>query len=112
MSNVRNNSTCVISKENPTMKIDWAARTLLGTAAIFLLLMTAGCNGAGSNSNSAGPLDGAPSASVQGPGVWRESLLGGGTVGIGQYPAKFTFDVTAAPSCANDFVVFNTSLAG
>jgi hypothetical protein len=28
------------------------------------------------------------------------------------YPAKFSFDVTATPSCANDFVVFTTNLAG
>jgi hypothetical protein len=28
------------------------------------------------------------------------------------YPAKFTFDVTAAPSCANDFVVFPINAAG
>ena len=112
MSIVKNISMRAISKENRTMKIGWAARTLLGTAAIFLLLMTAGCNGAVSNSNSAGPLDGEPSASVQGPGDWGASLLAGGRVGIGQYPAKFTFDVTAAPSCANDFVVFNTSLLG
>jgi hypothetical protein len=37
---------------------------------------------------------------------WAVSL--GGTAGmpIGETPAKYTFDVTAAPSCANDFVVF------
>ncbi len=28
------------------------------------------------------------------------------------YPAKFTFDVNATPSCANDFVVFPTGLPG
>jgi len=28
------------------------------------------------------------------------------------FPAKFTFDATAAPSCANDYVAFNTSLTG
>jgi hypothetical protein len=28
------------------------------------------------------------------------------------FPAKFTFDATAAPSCASDYVAFNTSLAG
>ena len=33
-----------------------------------------------------------------------------GTVGAGQFPAKYVFDVNAAPSCANDFVVFNTGL--
>ena len=28
----------------------------------------------------------------------------GATVGAGNYPAKFSFDVTAAPSCTSDFV--------
>ncbi len=35
-----------------------------------------------------------------------------GTVGLGMFPAKFSFDVNAAPDCTNDFVVFNTSLLG
>ncbi len=43
---------------------------------------------------------------------WGESLIGKGTTGAGEYPAKFTFDVNAAPDCTNDFVVFNTSLGG
>ncbi len=44
---------------------------------------------------------------------WGYPLLGGGTSGIGQFPAKFTFDVTATPDCTNDFVVFNQAgLAG
>jgi hypothetical protein len=33
-----------------------------------------------------------------------------GTVGDEQFPAKYTFDVNAPPSCANDFVVYNTGL--
>src|ERR1035437_4466996 len=33
------------------------------------------------------------------------------TVGAGQYPGKFGFDVTTF-SCANDYVVFNTGFAG
>jgi len=40
------------------------------------------------------------------------SLLGGGYVGNGQFPAKFSFDVNAPPDCTNDFVVFNTGLVG
>jgi hypothetical protein len=55
---------------------------------------------------------GTPIASVKGAFDWGESLLAGGTIGIGMDPAKFTFDATAAPSCANDYVAFNTSLAG
>lgn len=37
-----------------------------------------------------------------------------GTAGTaqGMYPAKFTFDVTATPSCANDFIVFPIAGAG
>jgi hypothetical protein len=42
---------------------------------------------------------------------WSMSLGGGGAVGAGQYPAKFPFGTTTA-SCANDFVVYNTGLAG
>jgi hypothetical protein len=40
------------------------------------------------------------------------SLTAGATVGIGQFPAKFTFDVTATPDCVNDYVAFNTSHLG
>ncbi len=43
---------------------------------------------------------------------WGMSLGVGGTVGAEMFPAKFSFDVNAAPDCQNDFVVFNTSLAG
>ena len=38
-------------------------------------------------------------------GDWAVSL-GAGGVAHGMYPAKFTFDSNAAPSCANDFAVF------
>jgi hypothetical protein len=36
---------------------------------------------------------------------WAVSL-GAGGVAQGMYPAKFSFDTNAAPSCANDFAVF------
>ena len=42
---------------------------------------------------------------------WSVSMGAGATVGAGQYPGKFAFDVTTY-SCATDFVVFNTGLAG
>jgi hypothetical protein len=43
---------------------------------------------------------------------WSVSLgAAGATVGAGQYPAKYSFNVTTA-SCTGDFVIFNTSLAG
>jgi hypothetical protein len=43
---------------------------------------------------------------------WAMSLGANGTVGAGQSPAKFSFDITAAPSCTADYVAFTTSLAG
>ena len=43
---------------------------------------------------------------------WGMSLLAGGKAGAGVYPAKFTFDINATPSCTNDYVAFTTSLAG
>jgi len=43
---------------------------------------------------------------------WGISLGIGATAGEGMSPAKFTFNINDAASCANDFVVFNTSLTG
>ena len=40
---------------------------------------------------------------------WAIDLGAGATMGPGNYPAKFGFDVTTA-SCANDFVVYSTGL--
>jgi hypothetical protein len=97
------------------MKIERVAQTLLGVVGICWLLVSAGCNGGLSSNNGAdsnGQSADTPTESVQGPGDWGASMLPGGRVGIGMFPAKFSFDVTAAPSCANDFVAFNTSLAG
>jgi hypothetical protein len=42
---------------------------------------------------------------------WSISL-GVGGVAASMYPAKFGFDVTAAPDCANDFVVFPVNATG
>jgi hypothetical protein len=42
---------------------------------------------------------------------WSINLGTGGTAPA-MYPAKFNFDVTAAPSCANDFVVFPVNATG
>ena len=39
----------------------------------------------------------------------------GGASGVGRagtFPAKYSFDISAAPSCANDFVVYTTSSSG
>jgi hypothetical protein len=43
---------------------------------------------------------------------WGMSLLGNATTGAEMFPAKFTFDVNAAPDCTNDFAVYNTSVGG
>ena len=46
------------------------------------------------------------------------NVLGGGINGLGGsgvpgvFPAKYNFDINAAPSCANDFVVYPTNGAG
>lgn len=46
---------------------------------------------------------------------WTVTLGGNGTstptksVGASQFPAKFSFDINAAPNCADDFVVYNTN---
>ncbi len=42
---------------------------------------------------------------------WSINLGTGGTAPT-MYPAKFTFDITAAPSCANDYVVFPVNATG
>ena len=42
---------------------------------------------------------------------WNVSL-GGGKVATGMSPLKYSFDETAAPSCANDFVAFGLDVAG
>jgi len=42
---------------------------------------------------------------------WNVSL-GGGKVAPGMSPLKFGFDVTAAPSCANDFAAFGLDVPG
>jgi len=94
------------------MNIERVARTLLGAASLCGLFVSAGCNQALSSGNSGAPPGGTPIASVKAPGDWGASMLAGGRVGIGMVPAKFTFDVNAAPSCANDYVAFNTTLAG
>jgi hypothetical protein len=48
------------------------------------------------------------------PGIQRDWSINLGTAGTApaMYPAKFSFDVTAAPSCANDFVVFPVNAKG
>jgi hypothetical protein len=49
-----------------------------------------------------------------GPALQRDWSINLGTTGTAasMYPAKFSFDVTAAPSCANDFIVFPIAANG
>lgn len=42
---------------------------------------------------------------------WEQSL-GKSHVSANMFPAKYTFNLTASPSCTNDFVVFGLSTAG
>jgi len=42
---------------------------------------------------------------------WTSSLTLSGSVGDEQYPAKFSFNVNATPSCTADFAVFNNGQA-
>jgi len=94
------------------MSIERVARTLLGAVTLCGMLVSTGCGGLLSGNNSAPPPGGTPIANVKGAFDWGESLLLGGTVGIGMFPAKFTFDATVTPSCMNDYVAFNTSQLG
>jgi hypothetical protein len=49
---------------------------------------------------------------------WGQSLGAGGSTGspatpfVPVYPAKFSFNINATPSCPNDYAVFPTNLAG
>ncbi|MGA1985198.1 MAG: hypothetical protein ABSG72_02925 [Candidatus Sulfotelmatobacter sp.] len=66
---------------------------------------------AAGDADSIGP--GAEEANSE--GAWSEDLGSGGSVGAGNYPAKYSFQITTA-NCASaaspDYVVFNTGLAG
>ena len=48
------------------------------------------------------------------PALQRDWSIYLGTAGTanGMYPAKYSFDITATPSCANDFIVFPIAAAG
>jgi hypothetical protein len=84
-------------------KIGRAIRHILGASAAWCVLATAGC---GHVAQSVTPKLVSPRVD------WGMSLLNGGAFAAGQYPAKFSFDITATPDCTNDFVVYNTGLLG
>jgi len=43
---------------------------------------------------------------------WSVALGTSARVATGMFPAKYSFDITAPPSCTNDFVVFGINLQG
>ena len=78
-------------------------RNLLWVSALCFVVANAGCG------NLASFLTPSPAT----PRIdWGMSLLGGTSLAVGQYPAKFSFDINAAPDCTNDFVIFNTGHNG
>jgi len=91
------------------MKIRKVARILVGTAALCWVLASAGCGGTTSSSENNAS---ATSADTSLRADWGTTLQASGTVGVGMFPAKYTFEVTATPSCALDFAAYNTSYAG
>ncbi|MBI3667931.1 MAG: hypothetical protein HY236_17160, partial [Acidobacteria bacterium] len=80
----------------------WLVQSLPGGAGRLFATRNAGGNGNGNNKTGSRP-----------QGDWSVSQGGGGAgVPAGMYPAKYVFDLNAAPSCASDFVVFPSGLAG
>jgi hypothetical protein len=75
---------------------------------VCYMLFDAGCGGVPNDSSATVP----PIAAAKAESDWAMPMLAGGGVGTGMFPAKFTFDITAAPSCTNDFVAYNTGLTG
>ena len=98
------------------MRIKGMARGLFVASALCCLLLSTGCsavsNVADTGTSDTSGLSDTPVAVAKAEGDWGATMLAGGAVGLGMFPAKFTFDVTAAPSCANDYLAMNTSLAG
>jgi hypothetical protein len=86
------------------MNIKRIVQMVLVAGALCCAIMVLGCKGTAQGGNS--------QILAAARADWSMSLLAGGTVGPGQFPAKFTFDINAAADCVNDFVVYNTSLPG
>jgi len=55
-----------------------------------------------------------PRRIIRRSGIERDWAINLGTAGTApnMYPAKFSFDITQAPSCANDYVVFSIAAPG
>jgi hypothetical protein len=88
----------------------WNQRRMRTGAAIARLVASVG------RGSPTVPGSGPGSRSGQGRGIaatefWSENLGTGVTVGAGNFPAKFSFNV-AGPNCGADFLVFNSRLTG
>ena len=95
--------------ESGVVRIQHSARTVLLGAALCLALVSAGCSGAATKAFTS--ITGIPAAAPHTDWAFA-SLLAGGSVGVDQFPAKYTFDVNATPDCMKDFVAYNTGLTG
>jgi len=85
-------------------KVQGMGQTLAVAGVFCCLLVCTGCSGSAQN---------AVASKLAGPRIdWGMSLLASGSNGVGMSPAKFTFDITAAPDCTNDFIAYNTGAAG
>ena len=90
-------------------------RLLLNFALVCLTAATLACAGPTNTAVTAGAGSGGASMlAVQPQGDWSYSLgsTAGASVAPYNFPAKYTYDTTAAPSCSNDFVVFAVNQPG
>jgi hypothetical protein len=92
-----------MNETSTRLKVQRAVRQFLVLIPFCFALLSAGCG-------NTPPTVSSPIATARID--WGMSLLSSGTVGIAQYPAKFSFDVNAPPDCSNDFVVYNTGKSG
>jgi hypothetical protein len=88
-------------------KVQGIGRSLAVAGLFCFLLVCAGCSGSAEN---------AIASKLAGPRIdWGMSLTASGGNGVGQFPAKFTFDINApvsAANCTTDFVAYNTGQPG
>jgi len=88
-----------------TMRIERAVLALLEVAALCSLLVTAGCNVQCSQVITEGGFRRSRMKRPRRLGLPNACRRSGGASASSQ--PSFTFDVSAAPNCTNDFIVFN-----
>lgn len=94
--------------------------TLMTALAILLVLMISSCGGVGTATSELGTASAPPKNNSSIDELHRDwafsmSSLAAGTATTGSattFPAKFSFNVDAAPDCINDYVTFNNDLPG